>query len=153
MIFSWIWILTLNIWPMKHQLTTNQSSLNGVETKPTDATTFFCFLWVNDNMMQFQRLFLKNILSCHSVNYKVTKIFTLVVLIEHFNQNCMKTSFGASYLQCRRFSLYQHMHKMLEFLQTAEKIASFICSWLLVAVLFLLQLLNNKIWVVPAAQW
>ena len=33
------------------------------------------------------------------------------------------------------------MHTMLEFLQTAEKIVSFIRSWLLGAVLFLLQLI------------
>ena len=88
--------------------------------------------------------FLKHTLSCHSVNYKVTKIRTLVVLIEYLNQNYMKTSFGASYVQCRKFSLYEHMHRMLEFLQTAEKIVSFICSWLLVAVLFFCNYLIIK---------
>jgi len=33
------------------------------------------------------------------------------------------------------------MHKMFEFLQTAEKIVSFICSWLLGDVLFILRLI------------
>ena len=66
------------------------------------------------------------------------------MLIEHLNQNYMKTSFGASYVQCRKFSLYEHMHKMLEFLQTAEKIVSFICSWLLVAIFFFCNYLITK---------
>ena len=56
----------------------------------------------------------------------------------------MKTSFGASYVQCRKFSLYEHRHKMLEFLQTAEKIVSFICSWLLVAIFFFCNYLIIK---------
>ena len=44
-----------------------------------------------------------------------------------------------------KFLLYVHTHKKLESLQIAEKTVSFICSWLLIAVLFLFQLLNNKL--------